>query len=93
MTFTERDQVVEALPADGSDQPFAEGIGLWCANRRFEHPDIKISKSGIHILREDRVAVVNDELTGVIVAEELAELLNAPFSGRVLSDVEVENAA
>lgn len=30
VNFAERNQVIQTLTADGSDQPFAEGIGLRC---------------------------------------------------------------
>jgi hypothetical protein len=41
--LVDRDQVVEALPSDGADQPLAERVGRRRSRRGFQHANAKAS--------------------------------------------------
>jgi hypothetical protein len=36
----EDQQPVEALRADGADEPFRDGVRAWCLHRRLHDPDL-----------------------------------------------------
>jgi len=42
MAFVDRDEKVEALAPDGSDQPFAIRVRLGCADHNFPHGEERL---------------------------------------------------
>ena len=61
MTFVERNQVIQALPPNCSNKPFAEGVGGWSSWRRFQHADAESSQRRIEMGGEDGVAIMNHQ--------------------------------
>ena len=47
MPLVDRDEVVETLPADGADQPFAEGVGCGRARWGFQDMDAEAVQFGV----------------------------------------------
>ncbi len=93
MPLVDRDEVVEKLPADGADQPFAKGIGCRCSRRRLEDVNAEAVQFSVEARRKDPVAVVDQESVRVVGGEKLAELLSGPVGGWMGGDVGVQNAA
>ena len=92
MPFIENDDVVEALPADRSDQTLAVRIlprRAWGRDdildaHRLDPPDEAVA--------EDAVAVMHQEAGCAFVRKGLDDLLGGPLSGGRGRDVEVQDA-
>ena len=91
--LADRSYPVQTFPADRSDQPLAESVRLWSANRRFEDMDTQILNRRIQSFGKDRISVVNHELIGMIEAEKFSKLVKCPIGGWVRRDVEMDNSA
>jgi len=57
--------VVQALPADASNQAFAVSDGLWSPHRRFHHTHTKALQSLVHRPRKNAVTVVKQDSVGM----------------------------
>lgn len=73
MVLRQRNQPVEALPADRADQPLAERIGLGRPDWRLEHTQADAVDHAIQLAREDAVAVVEEEAGAVVVVDGLPQ--------------------
>jgi len=93
MTFAEWNQEVQAFSSNRSDQPFTERVGLGCSDRRLQNTNAEAFQRGVQVRGEDSIAVVDDVPVGMIEGEELAELLSAPLSSRMLGDVAMQDPA
>src|SRR5579862_9485278 len=91
MALVGRDQEIETLSPNGPDQPFTECIRLRRSDRRFQCSYTESLQLGIQGRRKNRVPIVNDEAVRMIEWQELAELLDGPLGGGMLSHVAVEN--
>ena len=79
MTFVERNQVVQALAPEGSDQPLAERIRHGRPDGRPDRAYAEPSQRFIQRRREDRVAVVNHEPVRMVEWQDFAKLLGRPL--------------
>jgi hypothetical protein len=86
-------QVVETLPSDGADQPFAERVGGRRSRRSLQDVHAAGFQFGVEASGKDPVAVVDQESVGMVNGEKFAELLDGPVGGRMRCDVGVQNAA
>ena len=93
MPGVERDEPVEALSAAGPDESLNVRIGPWRPHRCPEHPQPEPGDRRVDLAGEDAVAVVDEEAVAVVVGDRLAELLRRPRRGRVVGDIDVEDAA
>jgi hypothetical protein len=59
--LVDRDEVIEALPANRADQPFAEGIGCRGSRRSFQDAHAESFQFVVEARRKDPVAVVNQK--------------------------------
>src|SRR5258708_6268346 len=91
MSLAERDDSVETLAPQGSDQTFAIGVGTWSPDRRTNGLDAEGADGGIHHSREDGVVVVDQVLVRVVARDGVAKLLCGPFGSRMSGDVDVED--
>src|SRR5258708_23269297 len=91
VAFVERDQEVEALPADRSDQALAIGVGLRSAERSPQNPYTETVQLLVEPRRKDPVAIMNQKPVRVIEHEELTELLDGPFRSRMPGNVEMQD--
>src|SRR5262245_49374808 len=83
MTFVERDQKVEAFSAERPSESLAEGIRLRRPDWRSQHLHAHGGYLLVQFLREDAVAVVDEEPIRITTGERLPELLRGPFRRRV----------
>src|SRR5215467_9984689 len=93
MAFVEGNQEVETLPTQTAAQSLAHRVRLRGPHWRTENPYTQIGKTLVNILREDAVAVVDEEAVRMIARQGLPELLQRPFRRGMGSDVLVENLA
>ena len=91
MAFRQRDEEVETLPPDGSNEPFAVGIRLGCSNGGSQNADTEALQRRVQTRREDGVAVVDDESVRMIERQKLTELLSCPLGSGMRRHVRVEN--
>lgn len=91
MALVDRNQKIQTLAPDRSDQSFTECIRRRSVNRRFERSHAESLQRLVERSREDRVAVMNNKAVRMIKSKELAKLLDAPFRRRMFGHVHVEN--
>ena len=93
MAFVEWNQEVETFATKAAAESLAHRVRLWGPHRRTQNPYTQIGKTLVDILREDAVAIVDDEAVRMIARQGLPELLQRPFRRGMGSDVFVENLA
>jgi hypothetical protein len=94
MLLVFEDDVVEAVPAQGADDPLAEGIGRgrarWCG----EESGAECSDAALEVGAVDRVSVVDEESGDLLsIARRLRDALGGPAGARVLGDAGVDDRA
>jgi hypothetical protein len=68
--FIDRDEVVEALAADGADQSFAESVGCRRSRRSLQDASPEADQFGVEARRKYSVAVVNQKVVRVVRCEK-----------------------
>jgi hypothetical protein len=68
--LVDRDQVVEAFPADGADQPFAVSVRCGRSRRGLQDVNPEAVQFGIKARRKDPVTVMNQKAVWVIRGEK-----------------------
>jgi len=58
VAFAQWDEVVQAFPANRSDEAFTERIRLWAADWGFQGARTEAGQGGIEVCREHRAVVV-----------------------------------
>lgn len=79
MAFVEWDQKVETFATETAAQSLAHRVRFRGAHRRSQNPHPQIGKTLVDILREDAVAVVDEEAIRMITRQRFSELLQRPF--------------
>ena len=69
--FVSRDEVVEALSPNGSDQTLAEAVRLRRADRSSDHANAKTFQRFVQPRRGDRIAIMENTSIRVRIGEEL----------------------
>src|SRR5260370_7896581 len=92
MFLGQRNHKVETLSAYGSHQTFAVGVRLWCSRGRAQHPQSKSLELLVHLCREDRVTVADEETVGMIARNRFAKLLQSPGCRWMRGDVAMHDA-
>jgi len=93
VSFAQRNEVVQALPANGADQPLAERVRFRCSHWRSQNTQAESVQRLIQANREDGVAVMNQDAVRVVERQKLTELLDGPLGGRMSRHVGVQDAA
>ena len=93
MSLCQRNHQVQAFLPECSQYTFAEGIGLrplgWC----FEHPQAQMAYLLIELLREDAIAVMEQEAIAVVRWDRFAQLLQRPLRCRMRCHIDVQQSA
>jgi hypothetical protein len=80
----ERNHEIQALSPYPSHQSFTIGIRLRCPDWRTQYSE---SEGALHfrvqLRRKDRIAIVDEELTGMIARKGVPQLLEGPFRRRM----------
>jgi hypothetical protein len=91
--LSQRDEEIQALSADRSDQAFANSIRLGRPERRPQYAHVDGGHGFIQFPGEDAIPVVDQEAERLITAECFPQLLLGPFRAGVIGDVDVQNPA
>jgi hypothetical protein len=84
--FIYRNEVIQTLPSNRSNEPFAVGIRCGSLYRCSQNPHSEVAQRGVQRNRKDRIVVVNEKLVGMLVGENLSELLRCPFGRGMLGE-------
>jgi hypothetical protein len=94
LSFVERDHEIQALSSYRSHQSFTVGIRLRCPDRRTQYSE---SEGAFHFrvqLRgKDGIAVVDEELIGMIARNGVPQLLERPLRRRMSCHIAMQDAA
>ena len=93
MKVIEWDDIVQAFPAYGSNQPFAMSVGGWHVNGRFQYADAPALHRVIQTGRKGIVPIMKEKLTILITRKRFPQLLQRPFGGWVFGHVEVNETS
>src|SRR6516165_9693292 len=64
MVCRQGNHVIHTFPPQRADEPLAERIGLRSPHRRLEHPQPQVADALIKLLREEAIAVMQQESVG-----------------------------
>ena len=78
MVDPQRNNTVQTFPPQRADEPLAERIGLRSPHWRLEHPQPQVAHTLVELLREDAIAVMDQELVGMVSGNRFAKLLECP---------------
>ena len=88
------DDVVEAVPVQGTDDPLAKRIGRWRARRCGEVSGAESPDAAMEVGAIDRVSVVDEESGDLLgIAGRLRDALGSPAGGWMLGDASVGDGA
>lgn len=90
MTLTQRNQEIQTVPPEATDQSFAMGIRLGRSEGRLKDSHSQGSYRKIQLLRVNTVPIVNQKAVALVVVNRLAKLLQGPSGRGMGSDVEME---
>jgi len=93
MVFRQGDDKVETFSPQRANEPFAEGIGLRSPHRRLEHPQPQVADALVKLLREDAIAVMDQEAVGMVSGNRFAQLLQGPRRCWMRRDIGMQDAA
>jgi hypothetical protein len=80
MAFAERDQPVEALPADRPDQALAKRVGLRRSHRRLQDSQPHRRHGTVDRGCIDRIAIVDQQTMRSLARDRGSELLDRPLA-------------
>jgi hypothetical protein len=90
--LAQRNHEIQTLTAYPSHQTFAIGVRLWCSRRSAQHPEPKSLELLVHLCREDRIAVADEEPVGMIAGNRFAKLLQSPCCRWMRRDVAMHDS-
>jgi len=94
MSFVEWDDEVQALSSYRSHQSFTVGIRLRCPDRSTQYSESEgVLYFCVQLRRKDRIAIVDEELIGMIARNSIPQLLEGPFCRRMSCHIAMQNAA
>ena len=93
MRFGKRNQPIQTLTPNRTDDSFADRIGHRTARRRLQYPDSEPFYRFVHVLGENAVAIVKQVFVPVLEPDGLAQLLQRPGGSRVGGDVAMNQTA
>src|SRR5246127_1762715 len=77
-----------------SHQSFTVGIRLRCPDRRTQYSESEgVLYFCVQLRRKDRIAVVDEELIGMIARNGVPQLLECPFRSGMSPHIAMQNAA
>ena len=93
LSFVERDHEIQALSSYRSHQSFTIGIRLRFSDRRTQYSE---SEGAFHfrvqLRRKDGIAVVDEELIGMIARKGVPQLLERPLRRRMSCHIAMQDA-
>ena len=93
VSLVQRNQEIQTLPADSSDEAFAESVRLGRVERRFQDAQAHRLQGRIELGGVNLVAGVDEEPIRFLARGGLPELLERPVRGGMIGDIEVSDPA
>jgi hypothetical protein len=93
VSLVQRNQEIQTLAADTSDEAFAECVRLGRVERRFQDAQAHRLQGRIELAGVNVVAVVDEEPVRFLSRDGLPELLERPVRGGMSGDVAVSDPA
>ena len=93
VSLVQRNQEIQTLAADTSDEAFAESVRLGRMERRFQDAQAHRLQGRIELGGVNGVAVVDEEPVRFLSRDGLPELLERPVRGGMSGDVAVSDPA
>src|SRR5262249_1625400 len=88
MSFPYDDEMIDAFPADRTDQPFSISVLPWRARRRRPIANAHGSKSSDEVLTIGPIEITDEMARSLVPAAGFRELISNPFRGRVRGDAQ-----
>ena len=88
MAFAYYDDMIDAFPADRTDQPFSISVLPWGARRRRPITNAHGSKSSDEDLTIDPIEIADEMAGSLVPAAGFRELIGNPFRGRMRGDAQ-----
>jgi hypothetical protein len=79
VAFCQRNHQVQALPPQCAQEPLTKAIGFGTPHGYFQHPEPEVAHALVEVVREDAVAVMDEELVPMVSRHRFAELLYGPL--------------
>ena len=93
MSFAQDQNVAQTLAADGTDEPFREGVLPGAVRSGEDFTDPHALHASLKYVAVDAVPIAEEIWRCAIIGESLHDLLGGPVGGGVLGHVEVDDAA
>ena len=88
MAFADYDDMIDAFPADRTDQPFSISVLPWRARRRRPITNAHGSKSSDEDLTIGAIEITDEMAGSLVPAAGFRELIGNPFRGRMRGDAQ-----
>jgi hypothetical protein len=78
VVFRQWNQVIQTFPPQCAQEPLAKDIRLGTLRWRFQDPQSHVAYALVELMRENAVAVMDQEAVGVVRWDCFAQLLQGP---------------
>ncbi len=92
MGFSQGNQPIEALSANGPDEPFANRVGRRTSRRRFQYFDPEFRDRRVEVCGKNAIAIMQQVLVSLLQSNRLSQLLQRPSRSRVRGDIAMNQA-
>ena len=93
MGFSQRNQPVEALAANGPDEPFANRIRRRTSRRRFQYFDSEFRDRRVEVCGKNAIAIMQQVFVPLLQSNRITQLLQRPSRSRVRGDIAMNHAS
>jgi hypothetical protein len=93
MVFRQRNQIIQTFPPQRAEEPLAGRIRLRTPHRGFEYPQPQVAYALIQLLREDRIAVMNQETVVMVSRHRVTQLLQRPLGRGMRRHIAMQDPA
>src|SRR5919204_2440124 len=91
VAFCQRNHQVQALPPQCAQESLTKAIGFGTPHWSFQHPEPEVAHGLVEVVREDPVAVMDEELVPMVSRHRFAELLYCPLGRGMHRHVAMQN--
>jgi len=93
MGLGQRNQPVQALPANRANYALANGIRLWAAGRGLQYLDSERADRLVEMFCKNTIAIMNQKFVSHSIPDRLTQLLQGPVGTRMSCNVAMDQAS